>query len=52
MLVDKIYCKDLMQRLQLHLQTLTSEKEFKEEKLQSDLQKGKEMIEELSEKMK
>ena len=44
--------KDLMQRLQLHLQTLTSEKGFKEEKLQSDLQKGKEMIEELSEKMK
>jgi hypothetical protein len=44
--------RNLMQQLQQHLQTFTSEKDFNEEKLKSDLQKGKEMIEELSEKLK
>jgi len=44
--------KNLTQQLQQHLQAFTSEKEFKEEKLKSDLRKGKEMIEELSEKLK
>jgi len=44
--------KNLLQQLQQHLQSFTSEKDFKEEKLKSDLQKGKEMIEELSEKLK
>jgi hypothetical protein len=34
------------------LQTFTSEKDFKEEKLKTDLQKGREMIDELSEKLK
>ncbi len=44
--------RSLMQQLQQHLQTFTSEKDFKEEKLKTDLQKGREMIDELSEKLK
>jgi len=44
--------KNLMQQLQQHLQPFTTEKDFKEEKLRIDLQKGKELIAELSEKVK
>ena len=44
--------KELVGQLQQHLQTFTSEKDFKEEKLRRDLQKGKEIIEALSEKLK
>jgi len=44
--------KNLLQQLQQHLQAFTTEKAFQEEKLRSDLQKGKELIAELSEKLK
>jgi hypothetical protein len=35
-----------------HLQTLVTEKEFNKEKLKSDMQKGKDIIDQLSEKLK
>jgi hypothetical protein len=41
--------KKLMQELEKHLQTFISEHEFKKEKLESDIQKGKKIVDELSE---
>ena len=43
--------KKLMETFDAHLQTLNDEKTFNEEKLKSDVQKGREMINELSEKL-
>ena len=43
--------KDLMSAFDAHLQTLNSEKEFKEDKLKEDVEKGRKMIEELSGKL-
>jgi hypothetical protein len=43
--------KNLIAGLDAHLQTLNEEKEFKEEKLKSDIEKGRKMIDELSEKL-
>lgn len=43
--------KNLMDQLDAHLQTLNDEKTFDEEKLKSDVQKGREMINELSDKL-
>jgi len=44
--------KNLWQQLDQNLQTFVSEKEFNQEKLKIDLQKGKDLINELSEKLK
>jgi hypothetical protein len=43
--------KKLWQELEQHLQTFLTEKEFKKEKLENDLQKGKKLVEKLSEKL-
>ena len=43
--------KNLMAALDAHLQTLNDEKTFNEDKLKSDIAKGKEMMNELSEKL-
>jgi hypothetical protein len=43
--------KNLIAVLDAHLKTLNDEKEFKEEKLQSDVEKGRKLIEELTEKL-
>ena len=43
--------KDLMSAFNVHLQTLNTEKTFNEEKLKSDVEKGREMINELSDKL-
>jgi hypothetical protein len=43
--------KNLMSAFDAHLTTFVTEKEFNEEKLKSDVEKGKKMIEELSEKL-
>jgi hypothetical protein len=43
--------KDLMSALNAHLQTLNDEKTFNEEKLKSDVEKGRQMIDELSDKL-
>ncbi len=43
--------KDLMSAFDAHLQTLNSEKEFKEDKLKEDVEEGRKMIEELSGKL-
>ncbi len=43
--------RNLIAALDAHLQTLNEEKEFKEEKLKSDIEKGRKMIDELSEKL-
>lgn len=43
--------KNLIAALNAHLQTLNDEKNFSEEKLQKDIEKGNEMINELSEKL-
>jgi hypothetical protein len=40
-----------MGALEAHLQTLNGEKTFNEEKLKNDVAKGREMINELSEKL-
>jgi hypothetical protein len=44
--------KKLMQQLEEHLKVFTVEKEFKEEKLKNDIQKGRALMDELSEKLK
>ncbi len=44
--------KKLLQELDQHLQVFTSEKEFDKEKLKQDVQKGKLLVDELSEKIK
>jgi hypothetical protein len=44
--------KKLLQELDQHLQVFTSEKEFDKEKLKKDVQKGKMLVDELSEKLK
>ena len=43
--------KDLMAAFDAQLQTLNEEKTFNEEKLKADVEKGKKMIDELSEKL-
>jgi hypothetical protein len=43
--------KNLLSQLNAHLATLTTEKAFNEEKLKNDVAKGKELINELSEKL-
>ena len=43
--------KKQMQELDLHLQTLVTEREFKQEKLESDLQKGRKLVEALSNRL-
>jgi hypothetical protein len=43
--------KDLVAALNAHLQTLNDEKTFDEEKLKSDVEKGRQMIDELSDKL-
>ena len=43
--------KDLMAAFDAHLKTLNDEKEFNEDKLKTDIEKGKKMIEVLSEKL-
>ncbi|HEY6977902.1 MAG TPA: glycoside hydrolase domain-containing protein [Chitinophagaceae bacterium] len=43
--------KNLMKAFAAHLQTLNDEKSFNEEKLKNDVAKGREMIDELSEKL-
>jgi len=43
--------KNLMVAFDAHLQTLNDEKSFKEEKLKNDVEKGREMIAELSNKL-
>jgi hypothetical protein len=44
--------KKLLQELDQHLQVFTGEKEFDKEKLKQDVQKGKMLVDELSEKIK
>ena len=44
--------KKLLQELNQHLQVFTAEKEFDKEKLKQDVQKGKILLDELSEKLK
>lgn len=44
--------KDLMQQLKQHLQIIDGEKEFRSEKLRSDIQKGIELINKLSDRLK
>ena len=44
--------KSLLQKLNEHLQVFTAEKEFNKEKLKQDVQKGKMLVDELSEKLK
>jgi hypothetical protein len=44
--------KNLLQQLDQHLQTFVAEKDFNKEKLKLDIQKGKILIDELSEKLK
>jgi hypothetical protein len=44
--------KSLWQQLQKHLESFNSEKEFNKEKLKRDIQKGKMLVDELSEKLK
>jgi len=44
--------KNLLQQLDQHLQTFVAEKDFNKEKLKLDIQKGKMLIDELSEKLK
>ncbi|HUR12538.1 MAG TPA: hypothetical protein VM012_14280, partial [Flavitalea sp.] len=43
--------KSQWQELEQHLQTLTREKEFKSEKLIVDVEKGKSIIDQLSERL-
>jgi len=43
--------KDLMSALEAHLETLNAEKEFGEDKLKADIEKGRKLIDELSEKL-
>ena len=43
--------KDLAAALNAHLQTLNDEKTFNEEKLKSDVEKGRKMLDELSDKL-
>jgi hypothetical protein len=43
--------KDLVTALDAHLQTINAEKDFNEEKLKRDIEKGKELVNELSEKL-
>jgi len=43
--------KDLIAALNAHLETLNEEKEFNEEKLKADIETGKKLIDELSEKL-
>ena len=44
--------KKILQELDQHLQVFTAEKEFDKEKLKQDVQKGKMLVDELSEKLK
>ncbi len=44
--------KKLLEELDQHLQVFTAEKEFNKEKLKQDVQKGKMLVDELSEKIK
>jgi hypothetical protein len=44
--------KNILQELIQHLQVFTSEKEFNKENLKQDVQKGKMLVDELSEKLK
>ena len=44
--------KKLFQQLHQHLKIFTEEHEFKEEKLRNDIQEGRKLVEELSEKLK
>jgi hypothetical protein len=44
--------KKLLQELNQHLQVFTAEKEFDKEKLKQDVQKGKILVDDLSEKLK
>jgi hypothetical protein len=43
--------KKLMQQLEQHLQTINDEHELKKEKLESDIEKGSKLVEELSDKL-
>lgn len=43
--------KDLISALNAHLETLNAEKEFNEEKLKGDIETGRKLIDELSEKL-
>jgi hypothetical protein len=43
--------KEMNSALSIHLQSFNTEKEFNEEKLKDDIKKGKEMIDELSERL-
>ena len=43
--------KDLIAALNAHLETLNEEKEFNEEKLKTDIEAGRKLIDELSEKL-
>ncbi|HEV8507550.1 MAG TPA: DUF4091 domain-containing protein, partial [Chitinophagaceae bacterium] len=43
--------KDLIAALNAHLETLNEEKEFNEEKLKTDIEAGRQLIDELSEKL-
>jgi len=43
--------KDLITALNAHLETLNAEKEFKEEKLKKDIETGRKLIDELSDKL-
>jgi hypothetical protein len=45
------YIKKLLQELDQHLQTFNAEHDFKKEKLENDIQKGKKIVEELSGKL-
>jgi hypothetical protein len=44
--------RKLLQELNQHLQVFTAEKEFDKEKLKQDVQKGKMLVNDLSEKLK
>ena len=43
--------KELINTLEAHLQTLNSEKDFNEEKLKQDIETGKKLVDELSDKL-
>jgi hypothetical protein len=43
--------KDLIAALNAHLETLNAEKEFNEEKLKADVEIGKKLMDQLSEKL-
>jgi hypothetical protein len=44
--------KELMKRLEQHLQTFNAEKTFEEQKLRNDLKEGQQLVDQLSERLK